>query len=341
MGNRSVSDTGIAGFVINPRNGQPVLIEWDGERVDIYRWKPDKGDDVSREGRGYFERGSDEGAELSNYPRVHTPSGVSTKGQGFGTTLYTGLCLVAHGAAEGKWRIPPYEDGDGISSTPGTRSAAAEGWWDKAVELNVAIREEYASQREDVEVAVDPDDIECMDEDTLRAAVDAHDGGSVGLTYVNSLNVDIEVSRDVDVMHYERAYESNLVMVYFDDIIDMHFADEGDIREVWQHLVEVDGYDIGEFDEDVFVAMDVRFLPPQAVNLFAVIARTQGVDEYLIEAMRIRNQFGLDPDADLGMRQQLMKFTPNGPERQAAGEALELTALARKRTGWKKLRALP
>jgi len=120
MGNRSVSDTGIAGFVINPRNGQPVLIEWDGERVDIYRWKPDKGDDVSREGRGYFERGSDEGAELSNYPRVHTPSGVSTKGQGFGTTLYTGLCLVAHGAAEGKWRIPPYEDGDGISSTPGS-----------------------------------------------------------------------------------------------------------------------------------------------------------------------------------------------------------------------------
>lgn len=335
----------VAGIIINPRLRTPVLVGWDGHEVHIHRWETEdleRGkttDEVEKEGEGYF--GSDRASDLTGLPRVHTPSGVYSKGMGFGTCLYTGLCLVAHGASEGRYTLPVYADGDGICSMEDDRSASASGWWDRAVDLGLASHDAFTDERENVDIDLDTDDLECVDEDTLRSALDAGDEGDVSITHVNQINVDADVTVSLETYLYETAYESSLILCYFDDPIDVRFGGARQTKKLWESIQEDSGYAIGEFDEDVFLAMDVRGLGKQAINLLAVIARTQQVDEYVIEAMRIRNEYGLDPDAKLGARQQLLTFTPNGRDRDAAKEALDLTVAARRRVGWNRLKALP
>ena len=73
-------------------------------------------------------------------PRAHTPSGVKVEGGGFGTVLYSALCLASHIDWIGEAVAPDLaENGiyDGISSMPRVsppykRSEEAEAWWSAA-----------------------------------------------------------------------------------------------------------------------------------------------------------------------------------------------------------------
>jgi hypothetical protein len=119
----------IFGLLVNPRDGSLHYAEKQKQRtVAVYSLADDE------EGKGYFN--SDEKysqpSRVTGLPRVHTPDGVSEKGKGAGTVLYTGLCLAAHLDAEGHLGMSGLDvSGDGVSSGAG-RSEDAERWWRRA-----------------------------------------------------------------------------------------------------------------------------------------------------------------------------------------------------------------
>jgi hypothetical protein len=135
------------GILINPRNGHPLIAEqFVGKRVYILDMAGD------RAGESYFEtsrrktvQSGSSGYSFSSmatgYPRVHTPGGVETKGGGYGTVLYSALCLASHldWAGVRSFVLEPEGIYDGISSMTGHRSDDAERWWNAAkVDYNLA-----------------------------------------------------------------------------------------------------------------------------------------------------------------------------------------------------------
>lgn len=122
------NNTQFLGCVLNPKTNLPCPVYKEKQRtVEVYDpWLDDK------EGSGYFDNG-DHGAdysasEKSGFPRVHTPTGVKTRKAGYGTVLYTGLCLAAKLEHNGLLKLATNVAGAGISSNE-NRSNAAEAWW--------------------------------------------------------------------------------------------------------------------------------------------------------------------------------------------------------------------
>ena len=133
------------GILINPRDGHPLVAsQKDWFRVRILDFRGDLA------GRGYFETDRNETAMADSYsfstmatgyPRVHTPGGVEVKGGGYGTVLYSALCLASHLDWAGVRFFKLEWEGiyDGTSSMPGHRSVEAEAWWNSAkVDFNLA-----------------------------------------------------------------------------------------------------------------------------------------------------------------------------------------------------------
>jgi hypothetical protein len=119
----------IFGLLVNPRDGSLYYAEKQKTRtVVVYSLADDE------EGKGYFnhEEKYAQPSRITGLPRVHTPGGVSEKGKGTGTVLYTGLCLAASLNHRDKLSLSDLDvDGDGISSGAG-RSDDAERWWTRA-----------------------------------------------------------------------------------------------------------------------------------------------------------------------------------------------------------------
>ncbi len=127
----SLSGLTVMGIVCNPKTHEPALVVTDGEYVSL-RWLHGS-DPLRRLGRGYYEETSNEPAQITGLPRCHCPDGVQVKGAGWGTCLYTALCLGAHVADEDLIEIAMYKKGDGICSWTDNRSAEADRWWAAAV----------------------------------------------------------------------------------------------------------------------------------------------------------------------------------------------------------------
>lgn len=127
----------IFALLVNPRDGRPycavgsidagavTLVNVDGQRV----------------GGGYLDTEASSkyvsSAVATGLPRAHTPDGVTGKGGGLGTLLYTGLCARAHLGAIDALDLPKWMagyGGDGISSETSTRTAQADAWWLRARE---------------------------------------------------------------------------------------------------------------------------------------------------------------------------------------------------------------
>jgi len=137
---------GTFGILINPKTGRPVLLKQrESYRVRLLEL------DGSMAGEGYFEterykRASDGNSYsfstmATGYPRVHTPSGVQVRGGGYGTVLYSALCLASHLDWAGVREFFLEREGiyDGVSSMPKHRSPSAEAWWSSAkVDFNLA-----------------------------------------------------------------------------------------------------------------------------------------------------------------------------------------------------------
>jgi hypothetical protein len=140
------TNIGTFGILINPKTGRPVLLKQrESYRVRLLEL------DGSMAGEGYFEterykRASDGNSYsfstmATGYPRVHTPSGVQVRGGGYGTVLYSALCLASHLDWAGVREFFLEREGiyDGVSSMPKHRSPSAEAWWSSAkVDFNLA-----------------------------------------------------------------------------------------------------------------------------------------------------------------------------------------------------------
>lgn len=127
---KAKADEVFLGCVLNPKTNAPCSVyKYKSRSVKVFNTE-----DVE-EGNGYYDRG-DHGSEYtaseeSGFPRVHTPSGVKTRKAGYGTVLYTGLCLGAKLEEAGFLELATQIAGAGISSNE-NRSSAADAWWTAA-----------------------------------------------------------------------------------------------------------------------------------------------------------------------------------------------------------------
>lgn len=119
-------------------------------------------------GSGYYDT-NNEATALSQLVRVHTPEGVVPREQGYGVSLYTGLCLGATMSSFARDVSPNAgshtleEDWPGVSSMPGHRSYEAEQWWKRAMERGL-------TSRECLDVSDDEDDCREVDLYPFRIA---------------------------------------------------------------------------------------------------------------------------------------------------------------------------
>jgi hypothetical protein len=131
------------GIIINPKTFEPCLpfkVSSLKKSFGFYA-----GTDLSkRMGQGYFYDATGDKYDTSNsgFPRVHTPDGVRVERQGYGTVLYTTMCLAATLNEMRELRIPDIVSAQGISSNE-HRSRAADSWWRKAREMQLVYSVDY------------------------------------------------------------------------------------------------------------------------------------------------------------------------------------------------------
>jgi hypothetical protein len=150
-------NTQFLGCVLNPKTNLPCPVYKEKQRtVDVFDPLLD-----DKEGSGYFDdldHGADYSAsEKSGFPRVHTPSGVKTRKSGYGTVLYTGLCLAAKLEDAGHLKLATNTAGPGISSNE-NRSNAAKAWWSAAkdtFDLAYSVELEGEEEEEEYEETLD------------------------------------------------------------------------------------------------------------------------------------------------------------------------------------------
>lgn len=331
-------DYTVVGIVVNPKLKQPVLVLWEGDEIEI--WSLARGG--GRVGMGSYESGDpsyEQPANITGMPRVHTPSGVKPKGKGYGTSLYTALCLGAHQHHENELDIEVEWDGDGVSSDADTRSPAASAWWNQAVRLRLAeeIEDEYTEE----DVDIDPYDLDCSHSDgevEIRSAM-----GDITKTqtvnaypYDNAERSDLIVASIVDVEIREAALVDRVAGKTRDSPV-VRLLSPGGLRSLWKEAI--DRHTVMEVDRDALLALDVRGLEPQAVNLLSTIAMLDGVSDKDIGALRMRAELNLDPATPI--RQMSLPFTPNPAEKRQIRSMLEETKQLRDSLDWKRLSQLP
>lgn len=313
--------TGYAlGLLVNPKLARPVLGYWDGREVDILALDDDEWLSI---GTGYYGDTDDPATSATGYPRSHTPSGVTIKKQGYGTCLYTALCLGAHHNAEGTLRLFRYgPDGDGISSETDSRSTEADHWWSRAKDLGLA-REVVEDQTEEsVDVTSE-----------LSDAVSESEVDGKRVAYVNTINVDLEASVTADVYPYESAEEHDLVLAEF--AVEVPFVS---VEALWTMVRDREPTGL-VVHADRILACDVRGLSVSAMNLLGILAERGGAAEDDLHALRFRWEHGLDPGAPV--KQMRLPFKANSSEARHAAEILKATEMLRADTGWRDLRTLP
>jgi len=272
---------------------------------------------LARLGRGYYEEDKNEPYDITGFPRCHTPDGVQIKRQGWGTSLYTALCLGAYMENHEITRISMYGEGNGVSSWTANRSSEADHWWAAAVNTRLAEQEDRSEteKEEDVELELSPSDLDRFIDD-----------GEV--VYVNKVSVDIEktVERTAEFYPYKNANSRHLIgaelVVKAGDAVDA----TGAMDLLWR-AVEDNADLIIEVDPVTLQAFDVTGLSREGMNLLAICAYAAEIDDALISEMWRRNELGLDP------------------ERQSSGRRLaeidDSVLEARREAGWSDLEDLP
>jgi hypothetical protein len=259
---------------------------------------------------------------------VHTPSGVQEKGGGYGTALYTALCLGAWQTWNDRVVISMRKKKDGISSAEDDRSTEASRWWKAAVDRGLAEREESEAddEREEyVKIDVDPDDLDrivSLDEE------DAH------ITYVNEVNVDITKPGETKVFDYytfKSAQDNNLVVLGC--AIEVPSIPEVEqLSYLWHQELE-DPDTLYEVDTDALLALDVRGLHRDFVDLLQLAYLGSGLGEKAADDLLYRWSNDLDP----GSESPQGRLFKNASSAAGMGEVLR----ARARVGWSDLEDLP
>lgn len=327
------------GLLVNPKLKTPVLATYEGNDMTIFR---DEGG-WRFEGAGYYDEDEPLAAQ-SGFLRTHTPRGVVSKGMGYGTCLYTALCLGGHHNSDDNIDISTYLKGDGVMSIPYNRSEKAEYWWRRARDMGLVTPDYVEASRENVDATEELGGAvmgETVELDDLTAEV----------TYVNNIDVDINASLDVDVYPYDRAGRAELILASFIAPVAMTFVEEEgrrrhklisdtDLRGMWRSLKEDDaGTLIDEVESDLIMALDVRALSLQTVNLLGILLQYDDVPEKELHEFRMRWELGLDPEEPI--RQMELPLKPNSAEMRRAVAAVERASYLRSQTDWSRFAALP
>lgn len=246
---RSISGLTVLGLVANPKTKEPALVVTDGEYVSIRSLS--EGEILKRLGRGYYETHSNDPANATSLPRVHTPDGVLVKGAGWGTSLYTALCLGAYQVKASGVDIEMYERGEGICSWTDDRSPAADGWWQAARKKGLTEIEEQTETEREENVELEPSATE------LNRCLTVDEGDIV---YVNRVDVDIEktIEKEFDYYKYTNAWNHDLVICELSIKVTAN-----DLAFVWKTLMH-DPSEIQDVNKDALLALDVRRLDPDA-----------------------------------------------------------------------------
>lgn len=345
-----MSEHSIVGIVVNPKLKKPVLVAYDGDEIEI--WSMERGG--LRIGMGSYEQGDEtylKPSYVTGLPRVHTPSGVLLKGKGYGTSLYTGLCVGAHLNYEGDLQLGLDYDGDGVCSDSESRSSSADKWWRMAVRLRLADDVEDEHTEEGIEF--EHGDLECT-----------HPDGDVSVDFARG---DLSRTIRANAYYWESATNADLVVAVLEGIelrsgalVEtktsgtayeqaamsggprgdrrfVHSMTPGGYRNIWKALVEHD--DASYVDRDALLALDMRNMEPQAVNLLSTIATIDGIDDEDIDTMRMRAERGLDPETPI--RQMRLQFKENPSREREIKSALAETKELRSSLDWKRLSSLP
>lgn len=330
----------LLGLVVNPKLRKPVLVLVDesGRRSDVRIHAPDRETEeyigIPYEGEGQYEGGDSPPSEITGYPRVHTPSGVETKGAGYGTSLYTGLCLGARldrDIGEDGWlRIGSKYSGTGICSSPDDRSSAADKWWESAKQRGLASDASGPVTEEGVYLSLDASDLSAcgIEEDGKR------------IVHVSEAIGDTEADVAADVYVYQDAIDNDLVVAAFaENKFDVSEFDPDIVTEFWRGIRDGTAPKPLEIHDDALVALDLRDVDERLVSLILTCGVAAGLSDELLEGMRLRAELGLDPDTKL--QQQHLPFSPNSAEGRLVRDSLDYAKYVRDKLAWRKLASLP
>lgn len=287
------------GVIVQPKLKRPVFVfelEAGDNTVGIFDFV---GGDLVQVGSGYLE-GSGRGdyawaAEVTGYPRSHTPSGVREKGKGYGTCLYTGLVLLASAEADGSIEIDVEGSGHGISSESESRTWEASNWWSAARRLGLVVQEthekEGGEEEEEEESGVDllrhttsRQDDQILE--AIREIVEYVDDGYV--TSIDSLKVSIARTvggvQDVKVDVYTLKSAARANLVGFRSVV------SGGIEE-WLAM-DPDDLDISDAEREVLVAFDYSQGPSSVTDKMLKIAKNVGATDREIKNAQIVARYG-------------------------------------------------
>lgn len=204
------------GLVLNPKTLCPSLAFKEQRRTVTFYME-----NLREGGKGYFqgpERDAYRVAEESGFPRGHTPDGVKVQKAGYGTVLYTSLCLAATMEAKKLLDLDTNLAEEGVCSNE-HRSRAADIWWANAKERNLAYEASFTVEGEEEEEIEDFD----VDFDSYRRNSKLFDAAKEALAEGNDVYGSIrtisvrgeqtittgggDVDGTADVYPWERGYE--------------------------------------------------------------------------------------------------------------------------------------
>ncbi len=280
---------GIVSVLVNPKNGELMYGEWYSQRFTICFMNDDNG------GSGYFN--NDEGtysaaSSITGLPRVHTPSGVTKKGGGLGTVLYTGLCHVAHQVHDGELRgVRADNEGDGISSQEGTRSAEAEQWWTRAKRVyKLAVEMEGCARAEF-------DDEYSVDDEEAASILSNHFEGDIYVrrAMLRARGEAEQCGQTADAYPFEKAEGANLVVASVKPQ-----AGVETFSQVRDHMIEW-VYEDALGAANVGLLWDLRMADSDRDHIFDTLIKTaMSVDapKSIIEGMYLRYKLKIDIDVE-------------------------------------------
>jgi hypothetical protein len=321
------------GIVVNPKLNKPLLATAAGQGVEISALDDEYWTDV---GEGYYAE-DDPATSVTGLVRVHTPSGLTSgyAGKGYGTSLYTALCLGSGKRSDVKRifgrdrQYSLYSTYDGISSMSGTRSSDADIWWDRAVELGLARAGTHEDTNEDVDLSYEASS--CL------SGNDYSEGGTI--TDVTSATGTVETSVEANTYDFETASEHNLIVASF---VFEYGSDKQQklptVDALWK-LVQENPGNVQSVDAEALLALDLRGMDKDAINLIGMLAQQSDLDEESLLNIRIRWELQLDPTEPI--RQTRLPFKANSSEARAAHGAVEQARESRESVGWTELAALP
>ncbi len=314
---RSIAGRTTLGLIVNPKTKEPVLATTDGHHVGIRSLRQESL--LKKLGTGYLSDSNEDAIQATGYPRVHTPDGVTVSGMGYGTALYSAICDGALLRAKNLVEISGRGRGEGICSDTNDRSGYADRWWAAALKQGLTEQhiEEEEERDENVELDLEPGDLDCVQTDGK-------------IVYVNKVNVDLEktTEKTYDTYSYKSLWNHHLVAAEIVTTLPGVTTEGSDLYVLWREVLE-DPDLIIDTNDIALLAIDVRGLSEDAISLLSLAYLANGQPDAAVDDLRNRWARNLDPGATSG---QGRLFKANG-----MADAQE----ARRLSGWDLLADLP